>query len=126
MLGVPVAEVRKAIEFERFYESTLQAVARTSLRDRSSTEPVTLFVQSMDMAVYLQEKLGRLATINTDLIMTPWEKQESDKKKVKAAIQAEAIVMFQNEGIDRQSIAQKLSVPYHQIRRWTAGLKRAA
>lgn len=126
MLGVPVAEVRKAIEFERFYESTLQAVARTSLRDRSSTEPVTLFVQSMDMAVYLQEKLGRLAIINTDLAMTPWEKQASDKKKAKAAIQAEAIVMFQTEGIDRQAIAERLSVPYHQVRRWTARLKKAA
>lgn len=126
MLGVPVAEVRKAIEFERFYESTLQAVARTSLRDRSSTEPVTLFVQSMDMAVYLQGKLGRLATINTDLAMTPWEKQTSDKKKAKAAIQAEAIVMFQTEGIDRQEIAERLSVPYHQVRRWTAKLKKAA
>ena len=126
MLGVPVAEVRKAIEFERFYESTLQAVARTSLRDRSSTEPVTLFVQSMDMAVYLQSKLGRLATINTELSMTPWEKEQSEKKKDKALLQAEVIMMFQIEGVDRQAIAERLNVPYHQVRRWTARLKKVA
>jgi hypothetical protein len=126
MLGVPVSEVGNAIEFERFYESTLQAVARTSLRDRSSTEPVTLFVQNMDMAVYLQEKLGRLATINTELLMTPWEKQQSEKKKAKAVTQAEAVHLFQSEGIDRQTIAAKLNVPYHQVRRWTAKLQRAA
>lgn len=126
MLGVPVAEIRKAIEFERFYESTLQAIARTSLRDRNNLEPVTLFVQNMDMAKYLQGMLGRLAMINTELLMTPWEKQQSDKKKAKAVTQAEAVHLFQSEGIDRQTIATKLNVPYHQIRRWTAKLQRAA
>lgn len=126
MLGVPIAEVRKAIEFERFYESTLQAVARTSLRDRSSTEPVTLFVQSMDMAVYLQEKLGRLATINTDLVMTPWEKQESEKKKAKAQQQAEVISLLIETGMSRQDIAIDLGIPYPTIKRWTKGLEQAA
>ncbi|MEN2393599.1 helix-turn-helix domain-containing protein [Pseudomonas halotolerans] len=126
MLGVPVAEVRKAIEFERFYESTLQAVARTSLRDRSSTEPVTLFVQSMDMAIYLQQKLGRLATINTDLVMTPWEKQESEKKKAKAQQQAEVISLLIEKGMSRQDIAIDLGIPYPTIKRWTKGLEQAA
>ena len=126
MLGVPVAEVRKAIEFERFYESTLQAVARTSLRDRSSTEPVTLFVQSMDMAVYLQSKLGRLSTINTELSMTPWEKEQSEKKKDKALLQAQAVSLLIEDGMSRKEIAENLGVPYKSIRNWTAGLKQAA
>ncbi|RPO37448.1 hypothetical protein, partial [Pseudomonas aeruginosa] len=126
MLGVPVAEIRKAIEFERFYESTLQAVARTSLRDRDSTAPVVLFVQNMEMAKYLQDKLGRLATINTELCMTPWEKQKSEKKKAKAMLQAEAISLFLEKGMERKIIAEELSIPYHQIRRWTVGLKQVA
>lgn len=126
MLGVPVSEVRKAIEFERFYESTLQAVARTSLRDRCSTEPVTLFVQSMDMAVYLQEKLGRLAIINTNLVMTPWEKQESDKKKAKAQQQAKVVSLLIEKGMSRQDIAIDLGIPYPTIKRWTKGLEQAA
>ncbi|WP_236640177.1 DEAD/DEAH box helicase family protein [Pseudomonas syringae] len=126
MLGVPVQEVRKAIEFERFYESTLQAVARTSLRDRSSTEPVTLFVQNMSMALYLQSKLGRLATINTELVMTPWEKEQSDKKKDKALLQAQAISLLIEKGMTRQDIANDLCIPYPTIKRWTKGLEQAA
>ncbi|MEQ0974652.1 DEAD/DEAH box helicase family protein [Pseudomonas aeruginosa] len=126
MLGVPVPEIRKAIEFERFYESTLQAVARTSLRDRDSAAPVVLFVQNMEMAKYLQGKLGRLATINTELCMTPWEKQKSEKKKAKAMLQAEAISLFIEKGMERKDIAEELCIPYHQIRRWTVGLKQAA
>lgn len=126
MLGVPVSEIRKAIEFERFYESTLQAVARTSLRDRDSTEPVVLFVQNIEMAKYLQAKLGRLATINTELCMTPWEKEKSEKKKAKAMLQAEAISLFLEKGLDRKIIADNLGVTYKSILNWTAGLKRAA
>ncbi|MBT2373157.1 helix-turn-helix domain-containing protein [Pseudomonas fluorescens] len=126
MLGVPVSEVRKAIEFERFYESTLQAVARTSLRDRNSTEPVTLFVQSMDMAEYLKGKLGRLASINTELVMSPWEKQESEKKKAKAQQQAEVISLLIEAGKSRQHIAKELGIPYPTVKRWTKGLEQAA
>lgn len=126
MLGVPVSEIRKAIEFERFYESTLQAVARTSIRDRDSTAPVVLFVQNIEMAKYLQAKLGRLATINAELCMTPWEKEKSEKKKAKAMLQAEAISLFLEKGLDRKIIADELNIPYHQVRRWTAGLKQAA
>lgn len=126
MLGLPVPEIRKAIEFERFYESTLQAVARTSLRDRDSTAPVILFVQNIEMAKYLQAKLGRLASINPELCMTPWEKEKSEKKKAKAMLQAEAISLFIEKGLDRKIIANELSIPYHQVRRWTAGLKQAA
>lgn len=126
MLGVPVPDIRKAIEFERFYESTLQAIARTSLRDRDNMEPVLLFVQNIDMANYLQGLLGRLAVINTELLMTPWEKEQSEKKKAKALLEAEAISMFIEKGTDRKIIAETLNVPYHQIRRWTAKLKRAA
>jgi hypothetical protein len=126
MLGVPVTEVRKAIEFERFYESTLQAVARTSLRDRSSTEPVTLFVQSMEMAEYLKEKLGRLASINTELAMSPWEKQESEKKKAKAQQHAEVISLLIETGMSRQHIAKELGIPYPTVKRWTKGLEQAA
>lgn len=126
MLDVPVAEIRKAIEFERFYESTLQAVARTSLRDRDSTEPVTLFVQSIEMAEYLQGLLGRLATINTELMQTPWEKKQSEKKKAKTMLQAEAISLFLENGLDRKTIADNLGVTYKSILNWTTGLKRAA
>ncbi|MEE1710779.1 hypothetical protein RIM91_16105, partial [Pseudomonas aeruginosa] len=102
------------------------AVARTSLRDRDSTAPVVLFVQNMEMAKYLQDKLGRLATINTELCMTPWEKQKSEKKKAKAMLQAEAISLFLEKGMERKIIAEELSIPYHQIRRWTVGLKQVA
>ena len=35
-------------------------------------------------------------------------------------------MMFQIEGVDRQAIAERLNVPYHQVRRWTARLKKAA
>jgi hypothetical protein len=126
MLGVPVPDIRKAIEFERFYESTLQAIARTSLRDRDNMEPVLLFVQNIDMANYLQGLLGRLAIINTELVMTPWEKEKSDNKKAKAMLQAEAISLFIEKGVSRKDIAETLSVPYKSILNWTAGLKHAA
>ena len=80
----------------------------------------------MDMAVYLQEKLGRLATINTNLVMTPWEKQESDKKKAKAQQQAEVISLLIETGMSRQDIAIDLGIPYPTIKRWTKGLEQAA
>ena len=78
------------------------------------------------MAKYLQAKLGRLASINPELCMTPWEKEKSEKKKAKAMLQAEAISLFIEKGLDRKIIADELSIPYHQVRRWTAGLKQAA
>lgn len=125
MLGVPITEIRKAIEFERFYESTLQAVARTSLRDRANNAPVILFVQNLEMAKYLQEVLGSLAFINTELTMTPWEKEQSEKRKTKNMQQAEAISLFLEHGVNRKEIAKQLGTTYPTVKRWTNGLRQA-
>ncbi|MDT4880370.1 hypothetical protein FQZ97_1161180 [compost metagenome] len=80
----------------------------------------------MEMAKYLQGLLGRLATINTELMQTPWEKKQSEKKKAKAMLQAAAISLFLEKGLDRKIIADNLGVTYKSILNWTAGLKRAA
>ncbi|MGR2707251.1 MULTISPECIES: helix-turn-helix domain-containing protein [Pseudomonas] len=78
------------------------------------------------MAEYLKEKLGRLASINTELAMSPWEKQESEKKKAKAQQQAEVISLLIETGMSRQHIAKELDIPYPTVKRWTKGLEQAA
>jgi hypothetical protein len=51
-------EIKDAVKFERFYESTLQSVCRTALRSRSSLSNILLFVQDLDIANFLAEKIG--------------------------------------------------------------------
>jgi hypothetical protein len=51
-------EIRDAVKYERFYESTLQSVCRTALRSRTSLSNILLFVQDLDIAYFLAEKIG--------------------------------------------------------------------
>lgn len=52
------SEIKDAIKYERFYESTLQSVCRTALRSRTSLSNILLFVQDLDVANFLSEKIG--------------------------------------------------------------------
>lgn len=58
--------------------------------------------------------------------MTPWEKQESDKKKAKAQQQAEVVSLLIEKGMNRQDISTELGIPYPTVKRWTKGLEQAA
>lgn len=51
-------EIRDAVKYERFYESTLQSACRTALRSRTSLSNILLFVQDLDIANFLAEKIG--------------------------------------------------------------------
>lgn len=51
-------EIKEAVKYERFYESTLQSVCRTALRSRTSFSNILLFVQDLDIANFLAVKIG--------------------------------------------------------------------
>lgn len=55
---VSSAEIKSAVKYERFYESTLQSVCRTALRSRTSQSKILLFVQDLDIASFLADKIG--------------------------------------------------------------------
>jgi hypothetical protein len=52
------SEIKDAVKYERFYESTLQSVCRTALRSRTNLSNILLFVQDLDVANFLSEKIG--------------------------------------------------------------------
>ncbi|UVL79339.1 DEAD/DEAH box helicase family protein [Pseudomonas putida] len=55
---INASDIKDAIKYERFYESTLQSVCRTALRSQADQGDITLFVQDQDIATFLSSKIG--------------------------------------------------------------------
>lgn len=108
-------DIKNAVQYERLYESTLQTVCRTALRDRSNQNPVTLYVQDMQVAEFLAEKLGN-AVIDDSLAMNPY-RAETNAKANRNERKAEALRMY-SQGIAIKAIAQAISKSERTVRDW--------
>lgn len=112
---VTTEEIREAIKYERFYESTLQSACRTALRDRGNNSKVTLYVQDMSMAEFLTIKLGN-TIIDDELSISPF-RVESPVKVRRDGLKAEAIQMHK-EGYSTKEIAAAVEKDARTIQRW--------
>lgn len=83
-------EIKDAVKYERFYESTLQSVCRTALRAKTNLSNILLFVQDLDVANFLAEKIGN-CEINETLSET--------------YIAPESVAKVQRENLKQQAIS---------------------
>ncbi|WP_346832643.1 hypothetical protein ABDX87_09570 [Pseudomonas abietaniphila] len=108
-------EIKSAVKYERFYESTLQSVCRTSLRSRTSTSNILLFVQDLEIAKFLAEKIGN-CEINeefSEYYLPP----ESVSKANRDNLKQKAIGMwYQKQSIE--NIAREIGKTPRTIRNW--------
>lgn len=120
---VSADEIKNAVKYERFYESTLQSVCRTSLRSRTSQSKILLFVQDLDIANFLAEKIGN-CTINEALseeYIAPESASKAKRESLKQRaislwIQKHSIKSIANEiGKTTRTVSGWIS-PYRQLR----------
>ena len=126
MMGVPSEQIRKALTYERFYESSLQCFLRTAIRDRDNKSQVSLFTQNEDMANHLKGYLGRTALIDRSLAHAPYPRAKSDEAMARGALKAHAMYLVIEEGMSRSQVAKALNQPIPTIKRWTKGIGQAA
>lgn len=112
---VSADEIKNAVKYERFYESTLQSVCRTALRSRTSQSNILLFVQDLDIAKFLSEKLGNCIINETysENHMTP----ESESKSNREALKQKAVKLWtQKHTIE--TIAEEVGKTSRTVRGW--------
>jgi hypothetical protein len=108
-------EIKDAVKYERFYESTLQSVCRTALRSRTSLSNILLFVQDLDIANFLAENLGN-CEIN-EAFSEDYIAPESASKTKKESLKQKAICLWeQNYNIDE--IAKEIGKTPRTVRNW--------
>lgn len=108
-------EVRKAIKYERFYESTLQSVCRTALRLRGHNDEIHLFVQDQDIAEFLSKRIKDCVIDNTySEVVTS---QESTSKTKRENLKQTAINLWQ-EGHNDTYIAEKIGKVRRTVNNW--------
>lgn len=112
---VSAQDIKDAVQHERLYESTLQTVCRTALRDRNNKEPITLYVQDEAVAHFLVEKLGN-ATIDNNLSTNP-ARAETEAKAGRNKLKAEALRMYR-QGVAIKTIAQAIGKTERTVRDW--------
>lgn len=78
-------EIKNAVKYERFYESTLQSVCRTALRSRTSQSKILLFVQDLNIAQFLSERIGNCVITETysENHITPESASKSNRRVLK-------------------------------------------
>lgn len=108
-------DIKNAVQYERLYESTLQTVCRTALRDRSNQNPITLYVQDEAVAQFLAEKLGN-AIIDSNLSMNPL-RVETEAKSKRNESKAEALRMY-SKGVAIKAIAHAIGKNERTVRDW--------
>lgn len=113
--AVTSEEVRKAIKYERFYESTLQSVCRTALRLRGHNDEINLFVQDQDVAEFLSKRIKDCTIDNTySEIVTSHE----STSKIKRENQKRTAINLWQEGHNDTYIAEKLGKVRRTINNW--------
>jgi hypothetical protein len=112
---IEVAEIKNAIKYERFYESTLQSVCRTALRSRSNNGTILLFVQDMDIANFLKERIGD-CTIDctySELVVAPTSPAKTNREQ----LQKKAIELW-GKGHNTMFIAAQIGKTDRTVRNW--------
>lgn len=113
--AVTEQDIKNAVKYELLYESTLQTVCRTALRDRDNKNPITLYVQDMQVAEFLVEKLGN-AVIDDSLATNPY-RAETEAKAKRNERKAEVVRLY-TEGHSIKEIAQAVSKTERTVRDW--------
>jgi len=126
MMGIKPEDIRLALTYERFYESSLQCFLRTAIRDRDNQSQVSLFAQNEDMAQHLRDCLGRTAIIDKSLAQDPYPRTKSNEVMAKRDIKKQAQYLVLEQGMSRSEVAKLLAQPRGTILRWTKGLSKVA
>jgi hypothetical protein len=108
-------EIKNAVKYERFFESTLQSVCRTALRSRTSQSRILLFVQDLDIANFLAEKIGNCEINET--YAEDYISPESALRKKRENLKLKAITLWeQNYSIE--SIAKEVGKTRRTVSSW--------
>lgn len=112
---ITTEDIRKAIKYERFYESTLQSVCRTALRSRERDDEILLFVQDQDIAEFLSKMIKDCIIDNTysEVVV----KQDSPSKSNRDNLKQIAIKLWQ-DGHKDSDIAAQLGRVTRTITNW--------
>lgn len=110
-------EIKDAVKHERFYESTLQSVCRTALRSRTSQSNILLFVQDIDIANFLAEKIGN-CNIN-ETLSEEFVAPESESKIKRESSKLRAINLWDQKH-NVNYIANEIGKTERTIRDWLA------
>ncbi|WP_445677500.1 DEAD/DEAH box helicase family protein [Pseudomonas putida] len=112
---VTTEDIRKAIKYERFYESTLQSVCRTALRSRERDDKILLFVQDQDIAEFLSKMIKDCIIDNTysEVVVS----QDSPAKSNRDNLKQIAINLWQ-DGHKDSYIADQLGKVTRTITNW--------
>jgi len=108
-------QIIDAIKYERFYESTLQSVCRTALRSKSNTGTILLFVQDLDVANFLVEKIGNCTIDCTHSeVYVP---STSTAKALRNTLKQKSIELWE-QGDNTRTIADKIGKTEKTIKEW--------
>jgi len=112
---VSADEVKHAIKYERFYESTLQSVCRTALRSKTNSGAILLFVQDLEIAKFLAAKIGNCTIDETysEIYLPP----ASEAKTNRLGLQSKAVALWE-DGNHTKFIAEKLGKTERTVREW--------
>lgn len=108
-------EIKEAVKYERFYESTLQSVCRTALRSRTSLSNILLFVQDLDIANFLAEKIGN-CEIN-EALSEDYIAPESASRIKRENLKQKAISLWEQK-YNIESIAEEIGKTERTVRSW--------
>lgn len=112
---INASHIVDAIKYERFYESTLQSVCRTALRCRDHEGDITLFVQDLDIAEFLSNKIGN-CKIDTSFSIAAI-RADSEAKITRELLMNKAITL-NDMGYDSHLIAAQIGKSERTVRNW--------
>jgi DNA-binding transcriptional ArsR family regulator len=112
---VTSTEIKDAVKYERFYESTLQSVCRTALRSRTSLSNILLFVQDLDIANFLAENLGN-CKIN-EAFSEDYIAPESVSRTKRESLKQKAICLWEQK-YNIEDIAKEIGKTRRTVSGW--------
>lgn len=126
--GIPLCELIQAWTMKNKFEASLQAAARTAVRDRTNRKAVHLYVQDDEVAEYLKNTYMTEALIDRSLTLEAFQSEDS-RCHLSRAEQAEArsfIDEYASQGMKRSLININLvhcfGFTAATARRWTKHL----
>lgn len=112
---VDAKDIREAIKYERFYESTLQSVCRTALRSRDHGDEILLFVQDQSIAEFLLDKIQDCIIDNTYSEVVVIGKSPSMTNR--ESLQQQAVMLWKS-GHEEEFIAEQVKKTTRTVRSW--------
>lgn len=108
-------EIKDAVKYERFYESTLQSVCRTALRSRNHTDKILLFVQDIEIANFLSSKIDNCTIDRThsEVGVAPTTLAKANKNNL-----IQKAIKLWEEGHNPPSIAALIGKTDKTVRNW--------